>query len=569
MVSRSSAGRGAGYAGRNLGRRSGRILGVLGLVVVLCAACSGASSSKSATTASASAVLTMTPSASGPFTDAFNPFLPTVDPTTGETVSLIYEPLLYPDYLQGKDIPWLAKAWSFSDGGRKLTLTLRKGVEWSNGRPFTARDVAFTFDLLRKFPALNKGALPIVSATATSTHTVVLEFSLPVYADLDAIGSVDPVPMSLWSHVANPVTYRDTHPVGTGPYELVSYTPQVITLKRNPHYWQSGLAKVPTIRAVALDSPASIQAALETGKTDWTGNVFPDSAEIVKADSQLRVETIPYVTVPLLLNFTKYPLQLLPVREAISDALNRAQLVKDGLSGYGDTEITTPTGLLPSMASAIAPEYRSLGFTFSDTEARHLLEQAGFHLGSNGIFVSPKGTPLVLDLLIPGTFANWLSLSQYMGPALKKAGIGLKVSTLTVPAWRSALRLGNFDVSLMNQTFLTPYGFYKFYMNGADTKPVGKLAFEDYGRFKSAKANAALANFAEVAPDSAQAERDLATLEGIEVHQLAFIPLFVNSQMATFNAARFSGWPTSTHPYAVPTPYANVEDVVLHLRPKA
>jgi len=516
-----------------------------------------------------SAVLTMTPSASGPFTDAFNPFLPTVDPTTGETVSLIYEPLLYPDYLKGKVIPWLATAWSFSDGGRTLTLTLRSGVKWSNGQPFTARDVAFTFDLLRKFPALNKGALPIVSATAPSTTTVVLKFSSPVYAELHAIGSVDPVPMALWTHVANPVTYQDTHPVGTGPYELVSYTPQVITLKRNPYYWQSGLPKVPTIRAIALDSPSSIQAALETGKTDWTGNVFPDSAEIVKADSQLRVETIPYVTVPLLLNFTKYPLDLLPVREAISDALDRSKIVSDGLRGYGDTEIKTPTGLLPSMASAIAPKYRSLTFTFSDTEARSLLEHAGFHLGSNGIFVSPKGTPLTLDLLIPGTFANWLSLSQYMGPALKKAGIGLQVSTLTVPAWRSALRVGAFDVSLMNETFLTPYGFYKFYMNGADTQPVGKVAYEDYGRFKNAGADAALANLAEVPPTSAQAEADLATLEGIEVHELAFIPLFVNSQMATFNAARFSGWPTSANPYAVPTPYANVEDVVLHLSPKA
>jgi len=549
--------------------RRARILGALGLVVALSAACSGGSSSATSAASTKSAVLTLTPSASGPFTDAFNPFLPTVNPTTGQTVSLIYEPLLYPDYLEGKVIPWLATAWSFSDGGRTLTLTLRQGVKWSNGQPFTARDVAFTFDLLRKFPALNKGALPIVSATATSTDTVVLKFSSPVYADLHAVGSVEPVPMALWSHVANPVTYRDTHPIGTGPYELVSYTPQVITLKRNPLYWQHGLPKVPTVRAIALDSPSSIQAALETGKTDWTGNVFPDSAQITKADSELRVETIPYVTVPLLLNFTKYPLNLLPVREAISDALDRSKIVSDGLRGYGDTEIKTPTGLLPSMASAIAPEYRSLTFTFSDAKARHLLEQAGFHLGTNGIFVSPKGTPLTLDLLIPGTFANWLSLSQYMGPALKKAGIGLHVSTLTVPAWRSALRLGAFDVSLMNETFLTPYGFYKFYMNGADTKPVGKVAFEDYGRFQNAAANAAITNLAEVPPTSAQAKKDLSTLEGIEVHQLAFIPVFVNSQMATFNAARFSGWPTSNHPYAVPTPYANVEEVLLHLAPRS
>lgn len=538
------------------------------LTGALCASCSSSSSTAAKQTTSASSVLLMTPSASGPFTDAFNPFLPTVDPTTGEAVSLIYEPLLYPEYLKATVEPWLATGWSFGAGGRELTLTLRKGVKWSNGRAFSAKDVAFTFNLLVKYPALNKGALPLVSAKATSATTVVLKFSEPAYAELHAVGSVDPVPESIWAHVKDPVTYRDTHPVGTGPYELSSYTPQVITLKRNPDYWQPGLPKIPLIRAIALDSPSSIQAALETGKTDWTGNVFPDSAQIVKADHQIRVETIPYVTVPLILNFTKYPLDLLPVREAISDALDRTTIVTDGLKGYGDTAITTPTGLLPSMASAIASKYRDLHFTYSVAKAKSLLESAGFHMGSNGIFVSPKGTPLVLTLLTPSTFANWLSLSQYMGPALKKAGIGLKISTLTVAAWRSALRIGEFDVSLMNETFLAPYGFYKFYLNGADTKPIGKVAFEDYGRFNDPAANAALANLAEVEPDSAAAKADLADLERIEVHDLPFIPLFVNSQMATFNAAKFSGWPNEARPYAVPTPYANIELDVLHLKPR-
>ena len=190
-------------------------------------------------------------------------------------------------------------------------------------------------------------------------------------------------------------------------------------------------------------------------------------------------------------------------------------------------------------------------------------------MGSNGIFVSPKGTPLTLTMLTPGTFANWLSVSQYMTTALKSAGIGFSVQTLTVPAWRAALRLGAFDVSLMNQTFLTPFGFYKFYLNSGDTQPVGKNAFEDYGRFQSSTATKAIAAFA-AAPTGSQASVNaLNTLQGIEATQLPVIPLFVNSQMATFNTSLFTGWPTANKPYAVPTPYANVEDVLLHLKPVA
>jgi peptide/nickel transport system substrate-binding protein len=534
----------------------------------LLAACTSKTSKAASSSATeANATLVMTPAASGPFTDAFNPFLPTVATTSGHTSMLIYEPLIYANYAKNALQPWLATAWEWSNGGKTLTLTIRKGVDWSDGTPFSAKDVAFTFNLIRTNPALNKGALPLLSATAPSTTKVVLTFSQPEYSNLREIGDVDPVPEHLWKNVKDPATYPDADPVGTGPYELKTFTPQVITLVKNPHYWQAGEPAVHTVRAVAFDSAASIQAALESGQTDWTGNVFSDSASLIKANPHLRVETVPYVTVPIVLNFTRYPLNLLPVRQAISDALDRQAVVTDGLRGYGDTPITSPTGLLPSMASSITSAYKSAAFTFSVAKAKSTLESAGFKMGSNGIFVSPNGTPLTLTMLIPATFANWLSVSQYLTVALKSAGIGFTVQTLTVVAWREALRLGTFDVSLDNQAFLTPYGFYKFYLDGGDTAPIGKNANEDYGRYNNPTVTAALAAYAAAVPGSPASTNALATLERIQVTQLPIIPLFINDQMATYNAAKFTGFPKASNPYAIPTPYDDIEAVLLHIRP--
>ncbi len=84
----------------------------------------------------------------------FNPYIP-----NARTASKwMYEPLIEINPLDGKGTPWLASSWDLPDA-RTIDMTIRKGVEWSDGTPFTPEDVLFTFDLLKKFPAMDvKGA---------------------------------------------------------------------------------------------------------------------------------------------------------------------------------------------------------------------------------------------------------------------------------------------------------------------------------------------------------------------------------------------------------------------------
>src|SRR5260221_1247705 len=117
-------------------------------------------------------------------------------------------------------IPALATGYQWSDGGRPLTLTIRKGGKFRDGKPMTARDVAFSFNLLKNNPSLAPSSPPPVplSATAPNPTTAVLTFKQPEYANLFQIGGMYIVPQHTWPKNSAPATFADPEPVGTGPH---------------------------------------------------------------------------------------------------------------------------------------------------------------------------------------------------------------------------------------------------------------------------------------------------------------------------------------------------------------
>src|SRR6201986_1316395 len=164
-----------------------------------------------------------------PVTDTFNPYSLTSTGYLTNAVSLYNEPLFIFNTLNSAEspIPMLATAYSWSNGGKTLTLTIRSGVKWNDGKPFTASDVAYTFNLLKSNPKLYTSGAPIVtSASAPSATSAVLNFANPEYANLFLIGQVYIVPQHVWSKVGDPATYSDPSPVGTGPFMLYKFSPQ-------------------------------------------------------------------------------------------------------------------------------------------------------------------------------------------------------------------------------------------------------------------------------------------------------------------------------------------------------
>ena len=126
-----------------------KAIGVLIAAGVLAAACGTSSSSSSGSSSGPSGVLTIDNESGGTWTCDFSPFNLSYVPYS---LGPVYEPLVFVNTLQsGQETPWLATSWTWSNGNKQITFTIRNGVKFSNGHPLTPADVVFTFNMLKKF----------------------------------------------------------------------------------------------------------------------------------------------------------------------------------------------------------------------------------------------------------------------------------------------------------------------------------------------------------------------------------------------------------------------------------
>jgi peptide/nickel transport system substrate-binding protein len=214
------------------------LLLVLG-VAATATACGGSKSSKSGGTTA----VTISNEQGTTWTCGFNPFNSSVNFLSFGTV---YEELTFVNGLQsGKTTNWLASSYAWSNGNKTLTVTIRPGVKWTDGKPFSAGDVLFTFNLLKKHPGLDlNAAWSVLKDVKRSGEKITFDFKTAAVPYFYYIAAQTPiVPEHVWSTIKNPVTYKDTHPIGTGPFEMSSCSPQVIKYTKNG----TGRGK-PTIR---------------------------------------------------------------------------------------------------------------------------------------------------------------------------------------------------------------------------------------------------------------------------------------------------------------------------------
>jgi peptide/nickel transport system substrate-binding protein len=516
-------------------------------------------------------VLIGTPSSVGPWTDSFNPLVPSAQSASGFAGYLIYEPLYQFNYATDKLTPWLATAYKWSGGGKELTLKLRSGVKWSDGKAFTAADVAFTFNLLKRFPALNSNGLPITKAIARGVGTVTIQFAAPAYQTIYSVLATDPVPESIWSKVANPVTYDVTNPVGTGPYVLKNFSTETITLDRNLHYW-GAKPRVPVVEYVAETSTTSALTSLESGATEWMNQVVtsPLTSWRDGDPKQRHVVSFPSTAIGIVPNVRDYPLNESAVRQAIFDAISPKAVVKLTQNGIVPP-FASPTGLLPAEESSIAPKFAKSTFPASAAKARAVLEAAGYKMGSNGVFTGPHG-PVSFNLLVPSPYGSMVATLPVLESELKAAGIQMTPEETSVATWTSDENLGQFQASLAissNISAVDPYYFFQEYMDYGLSAPVGKTATEDIGRFKNVAATKLLSQLSGLAPGSPSSGRLLSGLESIQLKDMPFIPVDYNPQMGIFTSTNFVGWPSTKNPYATPVMHQpSAEVVLLHLKPR-
>ena len=488
----------------------------------------------------------------------FNPLLYEAD-TRWPSWAGVYEPMLVYNRATATYMPWLATRYDWSHNNQRLRFALRPGVTWSDGAPFTARDVVFTFDLLRRFPALDRVRIWdfLSDVSAVDPATVEFAFKRAFTPGLVSIGQLPIVSEHKWKGVANPAAFDDPSPVGTGPFtEVVRFEPLAYELGRNPHYWQQGKPLVTGLRVPMYHTNQEILQALEKGELDWASLFVPDIEKAYVAKDPAR-HTYWYPdfgnTTLLYLNTQKKPFDDKNVRKAVSMAIDRPRIMTEAMSGY--TQPADATGIAESQKKWKSPAAQAAPWTRRDVPgANRLLDAAGLVRGADGIRTVPGGGKMTYDI---NTVAGWTDFEAAAGIIKQSlAEVGIAATAVPVPyqAWIERLQRGRFDMGIMQSTRgPTPYTFYRGQMDATLVRPIGEEATDNFQRFASTEAGPIFRRFEE-ASDPAELLALSGKLQEIYVENAPSLPLFASPLWGVFNTSRFAGFPNRVRAYAGASP---------------
>jgi peptide/nickel transport system substrate-binding protein len=505
-------------------------------------------------------------------------FNPLIAPGTARfpTRAGVYEPLMIFNTLKGEFVPWLAVKHEWSADSKKLTLSLRPGVKWSDGQPFTAKDVAFTFELLKQHKALDFPAVWSFLEGVQAKDETTVEFTLvrPYVPGLVYIVHQPIVPEHKWKDVKDPVTFTNETPVATGPFtEVKVFQNQIFELGRNPHYWQPGKPAIQSLRFPAYPGNDQANLALLTGELDWAGSFVPDIERVfVSKDKENNHYWFPLVgnTTTLYVNNTKKPFNDVRVRKAFSMAIDREQIVKVAMYGY--TRPSDATALSDAHNIWRNPQAVEAGdWTKLDlAKANALLDEAGYKRGEDGIRAGPDKTPLRFEINVVTGWSDWVRAVQIMAQNLKQIGVDASLKTYDFSPWFERLQKGEFDLSMgWTSEEPTPYHFYRDLMGTETLRPVGEVAARNWGRYASKDADALLRAF-ESSNDFEEQKKLAGQMQMLFVQNAPVIPLFPGPSWGEFSTRRFTNFPNKDNPYAKLTPNSSPENLFLlvEVKPK-
>jgi ABC-type transport system substrate-binding protein len=495
----------------------------------------------------------------------FNPYLPSTTLTTTYT----FEPLFVVNGYDCKPTPWLGTRYRWADPTH-LTVTTRHGVTWSDGKAFSASDVAFTFNLLHKVPAFDTTGVwsALSSVRATGPDTVEFTFAAPSAEMFTKIAAVVIVPQHIWAKVSDPAKFTNPKGVGTGPFMLKSFNGQQLILKRNPRYWQANKVKVEQLTFSSNGGGGDTdKLRLAQGAYDWNQMFVADiDKTYVSRDSDHNKYWFPPgADISLYLNLTKAPFSDVRFRRALAYAINRNEISKK--AEYGYVRPASQTGLvLPGQQGWLSSKYSGGAVhPYDPGKARTLFRQAGYKY-SGGKLLDRSGAPMNFTFKVEAGYLDWIQAANIVKSNLAAVGIGIDVRTSAPTDEENDRAIGNYEM-----TFGVHGGQCNMYQNfddplGSDrTAPIGKPAAANFVRWQDSRTDALLGEL-KTTTDVGKQKRIVAQLEDVMVQQLPTIPLWYGAIWFEYRTVSAVGWPSASRPYASPNDGLLI---ITHLTPPA
>jgi peptide/nickel transport system substrate-binding protein len=343
-------------------------------------------------------------------------------------------------------VPELASNIQRSDDGVTFTFTLRDGVAFHDGRPFTSADAKYTLDTVlastfAKAASFFEGVGPtrkayIKSVETPDAHTLVIQLNQPWTGLLPNLVPIAMIPKDSYES-------EKTHPLGTGPFKFKSYdqAQQVLDVEADPSYWD-GPSHILALRVRVISDTNAMQAELRSGRVDIAPlptSLSPDAIKALGEDPRLSVHQFPGSNLILLtINTQSPPLDNVKVRQAIAYAVDRDSLLRNLVLGQG----TIAHAILPLESWAYTPGQT---YHYDPAMAKRLLDEAGFPDpdGDGPQMRFPK--PILLRL--SGSSAAGRQYTGVIQNNLKDVGIPVSIETSETNILFDQLRYGQFQIA--------------------------------------------------------------------------------------------------------------------------
>ncbi len=492
---------------------------------------------------------------SGSYTNNSNPF-GTAGQNLPSTAS-IYEPLFFVNAVTGEEVPLLGTSYEWGEGNLTLTVTTREGVTFSDGEPFSAQDVAFTFNYLREHPELDTAgvwALGLESVQAADDTTVVFTFSepnTPLFTDI--VGRTI-VPEHIWEGVADPVQETNENPVGTGPFLLESFAPQLIKVVKNPNYWLAGQPYVDGVTWQVVNSNQSALLLLLQDQADYAYTQIPNVAQVYNArNPEQYVSWWPTNNDNILyLNTAKAPFNDVAFRRAVAMAIDKDDVAA---KAYAGTSVTAAhaSGIIPAQREEwLNADLLGAGYGFDPDAARAMLEEAGYTYDGDAL-VSPEGEPLpTFNILVGAGWTDFITMAQVISQNLGAIGVRSSIQQENWGSYSRGLQSGTYDMAISwgwTSSSASPYYLYSRSLDPAfSADEIGQLAESNMSRFTDPAVTEALTTFRR-SSDFAVQKAAVNEIASVVIEQVPYVPLNDRVHFSNFNLSTFTGWPSPEDPY--------------------